>query len=187
MRRLLIAGILCTSAATGLAQQEVRKVGGLQGRVIDLVMRIESFGGGGEAAIAGAVQDMEVKETATEVTIDLAADVLFEFDKADILPKAADTLKKAADVIRERAKGVVRVEGHTDSKGDDAYNMRLSQRRADSVRDWFVRNAGLSNIRFQTQGFGETQPVAPNEKTDGSDDPEGRQKNRRVQIVMQKG
>lgn len=144
---------------------------------LDLVFKVESFG--------GQVADLQVKETETEVRVELAADVLFEFDKATLLPKAEETLTKARDFIRERAAGAVRIEGHTDAKGDDAYNQRLSERRAQSVRQWFVRN-GLGNLRFSSRGLGETQPVAPNAKPDGSDDPEGRQKNRRVEIVIAK-
>jgi outer membrane protein OmpA-like peptidoglycan-associated protein len=146
--------------------------------IVDLVYRIESIG--------GVVQDLEVKETATEVRVDMAADVLFDFDKADLLPKADETLQKAADFIRDRAKGgAVRIEGHTDAKGNDAYNQKLSERRAASVKNWFVAH-GLNNMKFSTEGFGAKKPVAPNTKPDGSDDPDGRQKNRRVELVIRK-
>lgn len=111
-------------------------------------------------------------------------DVLFDFDKADILPKAEETLSKAAAIVKQRAKGVVLIGGHTDSKGGDAYNMSLSERRANSVRDWFRTKGGLGSTQFETKGFGAKQPVAPNQKPDGSDDPEGRQKNRRVEITI---
>ena len=57
---------------------------------------------------------------------------------------------------------------------------------AESIRDWLVKKGGLSGVSFTTKGFGETQPVAPNANADGSDNPEGRQKNRRVTIVMTK-
>ena len=80
---------------------------------------------------------------------------------------------------------MVQIEGHTDAKGDDGYNQRLSERRAESVRLWFIRNA-LHNVQFSSRGFGETRPVAPNTKEGGADDPEGRQKNRRVEIVIRK-
>jgi outer membrane protein OmpA-like peptidoglycan-associated protein len=149
-----------------------------QFKVLDLVFRVDDLG--------GRVEELAVKETDTEVRVDLAADVLFDFDKADLLPKAEETLKKAADFVKERNKGgVVRIEGHTDAKGSDAYNQKLSLRRADSVRRWFADH-GLKDLRFSTKGFGATQPVAPNAKPDGSDDPEGRQKNRRVEIVIRK-
>src|SRR3954454_3739769 len=146
--------------------------------VEDLVYRVDSIG--------GVVQDIEVKETPTEVRVDMAADVLFDFDKADLLPKADETLQKAADFIREKAKGGgVRIEGHTDAKGNDSYNQKLSERRAASVKSWFIAH-GLSNMKFSTEGFGAKKPVAPNTKPDGSDDPDGRQKNRRVELVIKK-
>jgi outer membrane protein OmpA-like peptidoglycan-associated protein len=147
-------------------------------KVLDLVFRVVDLG--------GKVQDLQMKETKTEVRIDLAADVLFDFDKADIKPAASDSLKKVADVIREKGRGTVRIEGHTDAKGSDAYNQRLSQRRADAVRTWLVQKENLKGVAFQTAGHGSKIPVAPNTKPDGSDDPEGRQKNRRVEIVIQK-
>src|SRR5438270_6498813 len=149
-----------------------------QFKIVDLVFRVESIG--------GVVQDIEIKETPTEVRVDMAADVLFDFDKADLLPKADETLKKAADFIREKAKGgAVRIEGHTDAKGNDAYNQKLSERRAASVKSWFIAH-GLNNMKFSTEGFGAKKPVAPNTKPDGSDDPDGRQKNRRVELVIKK-
>ena len=150
-----------------------------QFKVLDLVFRVD--------AIAGAIQAMEVKETDTEVRVDLAADVLFDFDKADLLPKAEATLQRAADFVKERTRSgaVIRIEGHTDAKGSDSYNQKLSLRRADSVKRWLTAH-GLGAIRFTTEGFGAKKPVAPNQKPDGTDDPEGRQKNRRVEIVIRK-
>ena len=136
--------------------------------------------------IAGKVQDLKIEETATEVHIELPADILFNFDKAEILPKAQETLKQVAKLIQEKAKGVVSIEGHTDAKGSDRYNQKLSERRAKAVRDWLVNKEGLKNVRFTTRGFGAKKPVAPNTKPDGSDDPEGRQKNRRVEIIIKK-
>ena len=149
-----------------------------KGKVLDLVFRVEDMG--------GKVQSLEVKESATEVRIDLAADVLFDFDKADILPKAQSTLKQAADIVREKAKGTVRLEGHTDAMGSDSHNQKLSERRAESVKSWFIEKEGLRNMTFVTQGYGASRPVALNKKPDGSDDPDGRQKNRRVEIVISK-
>ena len=169
--------VLLASVGAGAQEQERDVPPDAKLKVLDIVYKVESFG--------GQVVDLQVKETDTEVRIELAADVLFEFDKATLLPKAEDTLKKAAGFVRERAAGVVQIEGHTDAKGDDAYNQRLSERRADAVRQWFVRN-GLRDVRFSSRGLGETKPVAANAKPDGSDDPDGRQKNRRVEIVIRK-
>lgn len=154
------------------------KVSDLKTTVLDLVFKVEDMG--------GKVQSLEVKETPIEVRIDLAADVLFDFDKAEILPKAQQTLAQAAQIIRERAKGTVRIEGYTDAKGSDSYNQKLSERRALSVKAWFADKEHLRDVQFATQGFGARNPVAPNQKPDGSDNPEGRQKNRRVEIIFRK-
>jgi len=70
----------------------------------------------------------------------------------------------------------VRIDGYTDAKGSDPYNQRLSNRRAESVRNWFVSKEGLKDVSFATRGYGAKNPVAPNTKPDGSDDPAGRQK-----------
>lgn len=147
-------------------------------KVLDLVFRVQDLG--------GKVEDLKVKETDQEIRIELAADVLFDFDKADIRPAAQAALHQAAEIIRERSKSTVRIEGHTDSKGNDAYNQKLSERRANSVKVWLTGKEGLGNLQFVTQGFGAKKPVVPNTKPDGSDDPEGRQKNRRVEIVLKK-
>jgi len=146
--------------------------------VVDLVFTVVDLG--------GKVVDLEVKETETEVHIDLAADVLFDFDKDTLKPVAEETLQQAAALIRDKTKGEIRIEGHTDAKGDDNYNQKLSERRAASVKKWFEQNGNLGGRSFSTEGFGEQKPVAPNAKPDGSDDPEGRQKNRRVEITIKK-
>jgi outer membrane protein OmpA-like peptidoglycan-associated protein len=169
------AVLILVSALAGA--QEAELTADVKFKVLDVVFKIEDFG--------GQVIDLKVKETTTDVRIELAADVLFEFDKATLLPKAEATLTKAAQFIRERAAGTVRIEGHTDAKGDDAYNQRLSERRADSVRQWLVRQR-LRGLQFSSKGFGETRPLAPNARPDGGDDPDGRQKNRRVEIVISK-
>ena len=136
----------------------------------------------------GKTQDLQVKETAAEIRIELAADVLFDFDKATIKPEAATALHNVAEIIKEKGKGrSVRIDGHTDRKGSDAYNQKLSERRAASVKQWLSKKEGLGQVKMTTQGFGATKPIAPNTKPDGSDNPDGRQKNRRVEIVIQKG
>ena len=136
--------------------------------------------------LGGKVLDLQVKQTQTELRIELAADVLFDFDKDTLKPVAQETLQKAAAVIREQTKGAIRIDGHTDAKGDDNYNLKLSQRRAAAVKNWLAQKGNLGGRTMSTQGFGKKKPVASNTKTDGSDDPEGRQKNRRVEIVVGK-
>jgi outer membrane protein OmpA-like peptidoglycan-associated protein len=173
--QLLLLMALVQSVAS---QENSQTVDPSKNKVLDLVFHIEDLG--------GKVQDLQVKETGQEIRIDLAADVLFDFDKADLRPAAQQTLHQAADIIRQKAKGTVRIEGHTDSKGNDAYNQKLSERRAASVKTWFTDKEGLRSLQFSTQGFGAKKPVVSNTKSDGSDDPEGRQKNRRVEIVITK-
>jgi outer membrane protein OmpA-like peptidoglycan-associated protein len=150
----------------------------LKANVEDLKYRTE--------AVAGAVQALAVKETPTEIRIELSADVLFDFDKADIRPDANAVLAQAADVLRDHTTRRVVIEGHTDAKGSEQYNQRLSERRAQAVKRWFQQRAGLKSMTLETRGWGAKRPVAANAKPDGSDDPEGRQKNRRVEIVIAK-
>lgn len=131
---------------------------------------------------------VSVSETGQEVRIALSADVLFDFDKADINPKAAGALAEAAGLIRKHnPRGAVRVEGHTDAKGAADYNQRLSERRAEAVRDWLGGKGELERVAFRTQGFGAKRPVARNTRPDGSDDPKGRAQNRRVEIILTRG
>jgi outer membrane protein OmpA-like peptidoglycan-associated protein len=183
---LTILALLLAAPALLAQQLETGKVLDLTSRVIDLTVTVTDLNGA-PVDIGGKVEDIQIRETDTEIRIDLAADVLFDFDKADILPKAADVLHKAAEVVRQHDKQVVRIEGHTDAKGGDAYNEKLSNRRADSVRRWLAEKEKLAGVHFETKGWGAQKPVAPNKKADGSDDPEGRQKNRRVEIVVHKG
>jgi outer membrane protein OmpA-like peptidoglycan-associated protein len=130
------------------------------------------------------VGPLVVTETPKELRVSLAADVLFDFDKATIRPDAADALHQLAALLREKAHGAVRIEGHTDSKGGNDYNIKLSQRRAAAVETWLKQREGFAGKRFTLAGFGAGRPVAPNTRPDGSDDPEGRQKNRRVELVI---
>jgi len=147
-----------------------------QARIIDIV--------GVTSGIQGVLQDLGAKVVGQEVRIDLEADVLFDFDKYTLLPKASETLRKVGQVAASYPSSPILIEGHTDGKGTHPYNMKLSENRANSVKVWLVQNASVAGSRITTRGWGETKPIAPNKKPDGSDDPEGRQKNRRVEIVL---
>jgi outer membrane protein OmpA-like peptidoglycan-associated protein len=180
---LLARGMVLALGLMGLlspasAQDPTQTPDPSKNKILDLVFHVEDM--------VGKVQDLQVKETGEEIRIELAADVLFDFDKAALRPAAQQTLHQAAGIIQEKARGAVRIEGHTDSKGNDAYNQKLSERRAASVKTWFMTKEGLGKVQFTTQGFGAKKPVAPNARPDGSDDPEGRQKNRRVEIILKK-
>ena len=127
---------------------------------------------------------MSGTETGFNIQINLSSDVLFDFDKAELKPEADSELQKAADIIRQKGKGLILISGYTDSKGSDAYNKRLSLTRAQAVKNWFEAQGLHQN--YQTEGLGAANPVAPNANDDGSDNPEGRAKNRRVEIIVNK-
>jgi outer membrane protein OmpA-like peptidoglycan-associated protein len=118
--------------------------------------------------------------TSTPVDIRLPSDVLFEFAKSDLTPAAQSALDAVEDQVGT-ASGTVTIEGHTDAIGDDASNQALSEARAASVQSALHERLG-SAYTFRVVGFGESRPVAPNTKADGSDDPDGRAQNRRVEI-----
>ncbi len=163
----------------------------LRSTIVDLVYKSDKLVGVGDnvggkgASLAGQVEDLAIKETKTEVRIELSGDILFDFDKATLRPAATPMLERVAEIIRKYGKPMVRIEGHTDSKGSHEYIVKLSRRRADSVKDWLVKNGAIGGV-LVTKGLAEAQPVAPNQNPDGSDNPEGRQKNRRVSIVVKK-
>lgn len=136
--------------------------------------------------IKAALKDLGAKVTQTEVHIDLPGDVLFDFDKWDIRSDAVKTLEKVGEIIKAYKSPGVTIAGHTDSKGSEDYNQKLSEKRAVSVKNWLVKNAGINADIIKTVGYGEAKPVAPNSKNDGSDNPKGRQKNRRVEILIKK-
>lgn len=136
--------------------------------------------------VASARRALQVEETATSLTMKLEGDVLFDFDKAAVRPDAEVLLEKVATVLGEFPEGKVTVEGHSDAKGGDKVNLDMSQRRADAVKNWLVKKKNIPEKMITTKGFGKTKPVAPNTNPDGSDNPEGRQQNRRVQITVEK-
>src|SRR3990170_92288 len=130
--------VFCVMVQAGWAAEEPAPITDPKMQVLDLIFKVEDIG--------GKVVDLKMKETDTEIRIELAADVLFDFDKANLRPPAQQTLKQGAAIIRERAKGTVRVEGHTDSKGSDPYNQKLSVGRANSVKNWLIQKEGLKDV-----------------------------------------
>ncbi|QIK78660.1 OmpA family protein [Sphingomonas piscis] len=134
--------------------------------------------------LTAEVSGLNTRMSDMGLVIDLPADALFDFDKATLTPAAEAELRKAAEVIRRSPPGDVRVIGHTDSKGDNAYNLNLSQARAQTVRDWFGEQVGVRQRHFEVSGQGEAAPVAPNTLASGEDNPAGRRKNRRVEVIV---
>ena len=105
------------------------------------------------------------------------SDVLFRSGSFELMPAARERLAKVSGIILAYPSLHVAIEGHTDSVGSDEYNQSLSERRADSVRDYFVQQ-GIRSAAIEARGFGKTSPIAAN------DTPEGRQQNRRVELVL---
>jgi outer membrane protein OmpA-like peptidoglycan-associated protein len=129
-------------------------------------------------------QNLEARETERGVVVNLP-DVLFAFARADLTPSAREKVQDIAETLNGRAQGrQISIEGHTDAVGSEAFNQQLSERRAESVAVTLA-DSGVSRGRITTQGFGERYPVAPNTGPDGADTPAGREKNRRVEVVIQ--
>lgn len=128
---------------------------------------------------------VEIRVTARGLIVNLP-DILFDFNRATLRPQAREVLSKLSGILLVTPDTRLSVEGHADSIGTEDYNQGLSERRAQSVRDYLVAN-GLSSELVVALGFGEAKPIAPNTKPDGSDDPAGRQRNRRVEIVILDG
>jgi len=107
----------------------------------------------------------------------------FDFDKSNIKSEFAPVLDEAAQILQDNPNVNVTIEGHTDSIGSDAYNQRLSERRAKSVKQYLV-SRGVDAGRLDTVGKGESEPIADNTKN-GRDNPEGRAMNRRAELKVQ--
>lgn len=162
------------STPPGNAQPPVAQGSALTGTVSGLTGDVSQLQGLVDA-LGGEIRDREIY-------VALPADTLFEFDKAEIRTQAEANLRTLAELIG-KTQGIVQLKGYTDARGEDAYNLALSKRRADAVRTWLAAN-GVAGARLQAVGHGEADAVAPNEKPDGSDDPEGRAKNRRVEAII---
>jgi outer membrane protein OmpA-like peptidoglycan-associated protein len=117
-----------------------------------------------------------------EVRLQLAGDVLFDFDSSAVRSEAEAGLRKVAHLVRQQAEGEIYVVGHTDSVGEESYNQKLSEKRAVAVMSWLFENEGIPLALMRGRGSGSQEPVAHNTKPNGSDDPEGRAKNRRVEV-----
>ncbi len=197
-----VAGFVVLSACWLPREGAAQQVQDLRFRVEPLTFQVRDVGFSVQE-ISFAVEDLSftsrdmvfttqditapAEETDREVRFRLSADVLFDFDSADLRPEAEVVLRVLAQrLLEDFATGAVRIEGHTDAVGSDSYNQDLSSRRAESVKQWFVEFGGGDAGRITTSGLGEAAPVVPNQHDDGTDDPIGRQQNRRVEIVVEK-
>ena len=127
-------------------------------------------------APVAAAKVAPVAPTSEKVTF--AADAFFDFDKAVLKPEAKTKLDDMASKLKGINLEVVIAVGHTDSVGSDAYNQKLSIKRAEAVKAYLVSNGGIEASRVYTEGKGKKQPVADNKTADG------RTKNRRVEIEV---
>jgi outer membrane protein OmpA-like peptidoglycan-associated protein len=121
-------------------------------------------------------QIAETRRTALGLVMNLSSDYLkFDFDKAEVLPENREILSRIAGILMTSKDYQIYVYGHTDNIGTDEYNVALSERRAEAVRDYLVE-AGIDARIIDTQGFGKSQPLVP-----GTDEA-ARAKNRRVEL-----
>jgi outer membrane protein OmpA-like peptidoglycan-associated protein len=135
-----------------------------------------------EAAPPPPPKTVEVVRTQCEERMRIGSEFLFDFDKSAIRPEARPAIDYVAEAVQRIGKPVL-IEGHTDSKGADAYNMRLSERRALAVETEITQRL-VAALPMQSRGYGKSRPIADNQFPDGTDNPEGRQRNRRVEIVV---
>lgn len=110
--------------------------------------------------------------------------IYYEFDKSNLTTEAENTLDETLfEILRDNPAIIVEISSHTDSKGNDVYNQKLSQRRAESVVKHLI-DKGVDATRLKAKGYGESKPIADNENADGSDNPDGRQQNRRTEFMV---
>jgi outer membrane protein OmpA-like peptidoglycan-associated protein len=129
------------------------------------------------------IQAIKQETTHCQSRIEVGADALFDFNQSNLGPDAAKTLAALGPVIQKYGAHPIEIDGHTDAIGSLAYNQRLSEARAATVKNWLVAHDFVSSSA-PIKGYGKTRPIAPNTNPDGSDNPLGRQKNRRVELVI---
>ena len=150
----------------------------VNGVTITDVPKVEPLPALGKFPPVGSLKPVESCGT----VITLEDSILFDFGKSDIRPDAAQTLSTLATVLNNAKVPTAHIYGHTDSVSDEAFNQKLSEDRANAVKNDLSKD-GVS-ATLDATGYGETKPVAPNENPDGSDNPAGRALNRRVEIYI---
>ena len=117
-------------------------------------------------------------------TIVVMNNIYFNFNEATILPESFTYIDAEIVTMMNRYPTmVIEISGHTDNIGKDDYNLKLSERRANAVKD-YLASKGIAIERMETKGFGKTKPIAPNKLPNGKDNPEGRAKNRRIEFKV---
>lgn len=126
----------------------------------------------------------EIEEIGDKLHVRVPLNLLFEFDHYDLRPGAEQVLQTVRHIAQSRGASGMELHGHTDAKGTDEYNQRLSNLRTYTVKHWLITEGGFAATRVKTQGHGETLPVAPNNYPNGTDNPRGRAMNRRVEFII---
>ena len=178
-----LAGALLVLAASAAAQNEIQKPRDTWQTPKEIQQPKGTWQQPGEIQVPKGIQAIRTQDERCTKRFLVGADALFEFDKATLTPDAEETLDALVPLLAKAGKHPVSVEGHTDAKGSDSYNQTLSEKRASAVKDWLVAHNAVP-AGAATKGWGEERPVAPDTRPDGSDDPAGRQKNRRVEVVL---
>jgi outer membrane protein OmpA-like peptidoglycan-associated protein len=127
-------------------------------------------------ALSKELSDLKAQQTDRGIVLTVG-DVLFATGKAEVAPGGQRSVDKLAEFLKKNPKRNVLIEGHTDNTGNEDFNLKLSQQRADAVRDLLVAR-GLATERVTTKGYGPKYPLVVN------DTPSGRQQNRRVEVVV---
>ena len=127
--------------------------------------------------IKNTVPDAKVERVGEGIVVEFSSNVLFAFDKSNLSDDAKTNLDKLVKVLNSYPDTDIEVQGHTDSKGSEAYNQTLSEKRATAVSGYLV-GKGITSSRLTIKGFGETVPKYDNETE------EGRAQNRRVEFLI---
>jgi outer membrane protein OmpA-like peptidoglycan-associated protein len=187
MRVAIVLFILATSIVAVPAQEnrphEIRRLAGSWQQPGPIQQPKGPWQEPGDIRVPKGIEAVHATEARCERRLSVVADALFDFDRANLRPDAEETLAATGPQIAKAEKAPTLIEGHTDAIGSDDYNLRLSEARARTAREWLASH-GFVPAATPIKGFGKMKPVAPNRMADGRDDPVGRQKNRRVEIVF---
>lgn len=138
-----------------------------------------------EARVGEILSGLKTSQRPEGTVISLPENILFEFTRDDLKPESAARLDQIAEVLGFYASAPVEIRGYTDSRGSEEYNLDLARRRAESVKTYLTGGPAIDPTRLTAIGLGEKDPAAPNENPDGSDNPAGREQNRRVEIIIE--
>lgn len=177
--------LICISSFVAAAAQngEIQKPKGTWQKPGEIQQPKGTWQKPGEIQVPKGIQAIKVQDQSCKQRLTVGADALFEFDKWTLTADAEETLTALGPLVQKAGKHPIHIEGHTDGIGSAGYNQTLSEKRAQTVKDWLASH-GYVPASASVQGFGKTRPIAPNTNPDGSDNPKGRQENRRVEVVI---